>query len=66
MLKGLAGKTALVTGGSSGFGEATALRFAQEGVSVAVCGRDEAKTKSVAERAAAEARAAGHDAAEFP
>jgi NAD(P)-dependent dehydrogenase (short-subunit alcohol dehydrogenase family) len=66
MLQGLAGKTALVTGGSSGFGEATALRFAQEGVSVAVCGRDGAKTKSVAERAAAEARAAGHDAAEFP
>jgi len=66
MLKGLAGRTALVTGGSSGFGEATALRFAQEGVSVAVCGRDEAKTKSVAERAAAEARATGHDATEFP
>jgi len=66
MLQGLKGRTALVTGGSSGFGEATALRFAQEGVSVAVCGRDEAKTKSVAELAAAEARAAGHDATEFP
>lgn len=66
MLQGLAGKTALVTGGSSGFGEAAVLRFADEGVSVAVCGRDAAKTKSVAERAAAKAREAGFADTVFP
>jgi NAD(P)-dependent dehydrogenase (short-subunit alcohol dehydrogenase family) len=66
VLQGLAGKTALVTGGSSGFGEAAVLRFAAEGVSVAVGGRDAAKTKSVAERAAAQARAAGFADTSFP
>lgn len=65
MLKGLAGKTALVTGGSSGFGEAITLRFAGEGVSVAVCGRDKAKTQAVARRAAETAAAAGHTDAVF-
>lgn len=65
MLKGLAGRTALVTGGSSGLGEAIVLRLAQEGVSVAVCGRDTAKTQSVASRAADEAAAAGHTGAVF-
>jgi NAD(P)-dependent dehydrogenase (short-subunit alcohol dehydrogenase family) len=60
-MRGLAGKTALVTGGSSGLGEAVVCRLAEEGVSVAVCGRDEAKTRAVAARAEALARAAGHD-----
>jgi 3-oxoacyl-[acyl-carrier protein] reductase len=36
---GLAGKVALVTGGSKGIGQATALALAQEGVQVAICAR---------------------------
>jgi NAD(P)-dependent dehydrogenase (short-subunit alcohol dehydrogenase family) len=60
-MQGLPGKVALVTGGSSGLGEAIVMRLAAEGVQVAVGGRDEDRTKSVAEAATAAARAAGHD-----
>jgi len=35
-MKGLQGKTALVTGGSSGIGQAIAIRLGQEGVNVAI------------------------------
>lgn len=37
----LAGKTAVVTGGSSGIGLATARLFLEAGANVAICGRDE-------------------------
>src|SRR5262245_30179533 len=35
-MKGLQGKTAIVTGGSSGIGQAIAVRLGQEGVNVAI------------------------------
>jgi len=38
---GLEGRTAVVTGGSSGIGLATARQFLREGARVAICGRDE-------------------------
>lgn len=46
-MNGLTGKAALVTGGSSGLGEASALRLAAEGCRVMVAGRDEARLRAV-------------------
>jgi 3-oxoacyl-[acyl-carrier protein] reductase len=43
----LAGKTAIVTGGSRGIGAATAAAFAANGVAVAVIGRDETALSAV-------------------
>jgi 3-oxoacyl-[acyl-carrier protein] reductase len=48
-VEGLAGKSVLVTGGSSGIGEACARRLAAEGCQVMVAGRDEAKTRAGAD-----------------
>jgi retinol dehydrogenase 14 len=51
----MAGKTVLVTGGSSGIGKATALGLATMGAHLAITGRDGERTES----AAREIRAAG-------
>ena len=55
---GLTDKVALVTGGSSGIGEACVHRLLAEGCRVMVCGRDEAKCQAVAASAAAGERVA--------
>lgn len=43
---GLSGRTAVITGGTSGIGLATARTFLHEGASVAVCGRDSGRLES--------------------
>jgi NAD(P)-dependent dehydrogenase (short-subunit alcohol dehydrogenase family) len=56
---GLTGKVALVTGGSSGIGEACVKRLVAEGCKVMVAGRHQERTKEVAAAAVAAAAAAG-------
>ena len=49
-MNSLEGKVVIVTGASSGLGEATALRFAREGAKVVVAARREDKGQAVAQK----------------
>ena len=52
-MKRLENRVAIVTGGTAGIGEATALRFAREGAQVVVWARNEARGKEMEKKAAA-------------
>ncbi len=49
-MSSLSGKTAIVTGGTSGMGEGVALKFAEEGANVLISGRDEERGEATVQK----------------
>ncbi|RUS72828.1 hypothetical protein EGW08_019407 [Elysia chlorotica] len=64
-MSGLAGKSVIVTGSSSGIGHATALIFARKGCNVTVCGRDASRVQDTLEQCKQEAASGGHKGSKF-
>jgi NAD(P)-dependent dehydrogenase (short-subunit alcohol dehydrogenase family) len=62
-LRGLEGKVALVTGGASGIGAATATRLSAEGAAVVIVDRNEQQARELADSLAGPALALGADVA---
>ena len=54
MKDALAGKVAIITGGGSGLGAASAIRFVQEGAKVVIAGRRENRLQEVVEKCASD------------
>jgi len=65
-MKRFEGKTAVITGGNSGIGLATAKAFAREGAKVVVTGRDEASLKAAEREIGNGAMALRADVARLP
>ncbi|GFR87495.1 glucose 1-dehydrogenase [Elysia marginata] len=59
-MSSLAGKSVIVTGSSSGIGEATAILFARKGCNVTLCGRDVGRLEEAAEKCREAGSSGGH------
>ena len=59
-MSGLAGKSVIVTGSSSGIGEATAILFARKGCNVTLCGQDSGRLQEAEEKCKQAGAAGGH------
>ena len=59
-MSGLAGKSVIVTGSSSGIGEATAILFARKGCNVTLCGQDFGRLQEAEEKCKQAGAAGGH------
>ena len=64
-MPGLSEKCVIVTGSSSGIGQATALLFAGKGCHVTVCGRDASRLQDTLERCKQQAATNGHTKSKF-